>query len=58
MMIHVAEDWNKIQQVISKISIDSSTKRPSQARIKLWFSILWIQKKILNIVQKLSLVKL
>lgn len=56
MMIHIAEDPNKMQQVINKISIDGSTKSPSQAWIILWFSIIWIQKKILYIVQKLSLV--
>lgn len=45
MMIHVAENPNKIQQVISKISIDGSTKSPSQAWIIQWFSIICIQKK-------------
>lgn len=35
MMIHVAEDPNKIQLIISKISVDGRTKRPSQAWIKL-----------------------
>lgn len=56
MMIHIAEDPNKIQQVISKISIYGSSKSPSQAWIIPWFSIIWIQKEILYIVQKLSLV--
>lgn len=54
-MIHLTENPNIIQQIISNRNIDGITKKPSQTWIKLYLSVARIQKEIENIVRKGSL---